>query len=54
MQGSLLGDGPDAQVAVLLETARPAELAPLIADAYGFTDRERRVTELVAQGYPRT
>ena len=52
VQGSLLGDGPDAQVAVLLETARPAELAPLIADAYGLTDRERRVTELVAQGYP--
>ena len=51
VRGSLLGDGPDAQVAVLLETARPAELAPLIADAYGLTDRERRVTELVAQGH---
>ena len=25
-------------------------MAPLIADAYGFTDTERRVTELVAQG----
>ncbi len=44
------GRRPDAQVAVLLEAARPAELAPLIADAYGFTDTERRVTELVAQG----
>jgi DNA-binding CsgD family transcriptional regulator len=52
VRGSLLGDGPDAQVAVLMETARPAELAPLIADAYGLTDRERRVTELVAQGHP--
>ena len=51
VRGSLLGDGPDAQVAVLMETARPAELAPLIADAYGLTDRERRVTELVAQGH---
>jgi DNA-binding CsgD family transcriptional regulator len=51
VRGSLLGDGPDAEVAVLLETARPAELAPLIADAYGLTGRERRVTELVAQGY---
>jgi DNA-binding CsgD family transcriptional regulator len=50
-RGSLLGDGPDATVAVLLEAARPAELAPLIADAYGLTDRERRVTELVAQGH---
>jgi DNA-binding CsgD family transcriptional regulator len=50
VRGSLLGDAPDAPVAVLLEAARPAELAPLIADAYGLTERERRVTELVAQG----
>lgn len=50
VRGSLMGDGPDAPVAVLLEPARPAEMAPLIADAYGFTDTERRVTELVAQG----
>jgi DNA-binding NarL/FixJ family response regulator len=34
------------------EEAQPRELAPLIADAYGFSDRERRVTELVAQGLP--
>ncbi len=34
-----------------MEAARPPELAPLIADAYGFTERERLVTELVAQGY---
>ncbi len=52
VQGSVLGDGPDSSVAVLIEDARPAELAPLIADAYGLTDRERRVTELVAQGLP--
>jgi DNA-binding CsgD family transcriptional regulator len=47
VRASLMGDGT---VAVVLEAARPAELAPLIADAYGFTDTERRVTELVAQG----
>ena len=47
VRASLMGDGT---VAVLLEAARPAELAPLIADAYGFTDTERRVTQLVAQG----
>jgi DNA-binding CsgD family transcriptional regulator/GAF domain-containing protein len=52
VRGSLLGDGPGSRVAVLLEAARPAELAPLIADAYGFTERERLVTELVAQGFP--
>jgi DNA-binding CsgD family transcriptional regulator len=39
-------------VAILLEEARAPELAPLIAEAYGFTERERRVTELVAQGFP--
>ena len=42
---------PGSRVAVLLEAARPAELAPLIADAYGLTKRERLVTELVAQGF---
>jgi DNA-binding CsgD family transcriptional regulator len=45
-----MGDGPESPVAVMLEAARPAEMAPLMVDAYGFTDSERRVTELVAQG----
>ncbi len=45
-----MGEGPEAPAAVLLEAARPAEMAPLMAAAYGFTDAERRVTELVAQG----
>ena len=51
VRGSVLGDGPDSSVAVLIEEAQPPELAPLIADAYGLTDRERRVTELVAKGF---
>jgi DNA-binding CsgD family transcriptional regulator len=50
VRGSLLADGPDPQVAVMLEAARPAEMAPLMVAAYGFTDAERRVTELVARG----
>ena len=50
VRGSLLNDGPEPQVAVMLEAARPAEMAPLMVDAYGFTDSERRVTELVAKG----
>lgn len=50
VRGSLLGEAADAPVAVLLEPARRTELAPLIADAYGLTDGERRVTELVARG----
>jgi DNA-binding NarL/FixJ family response regulator len=52
VRGSVLGDGPDRSVAVLMDEAQPPELAPLIADAYGLTDRERRVTELVAKGLP--
>jgi DNA-binding NarL/FixJ family response regulator len=51
VRGAVLGDGPDSSVAVLIEKAQPHELAPLIADAYGLTDRERRVTELVAKGF---
>ncbi len=50
VRGSVLGDGPHSSVAVLMEQSSAPELAPLIADAYGLTDRERRVTELVAQG----
>lgn len=50
VRGSTLGDEGDAQTAVILEPVRPHELAPLIADAYGLTDREKAVTQLVAQG----
>ncbi len=50
VSGSLLGDGPDARVAILIEAAGSPELAPLIADAYGLTERERSITELVAHG----
>lgn len=50
-RGSVLGDGPQCRVAIVLEAVRPPELAPLIADAYGFTERERAITELVAQGF---
>jgi len=35
---------------VIIEPARLPELAPLIADAHGLTDRERAVTQRVAQG----
>ena len=34
----------------MLEAARPAEMAPLMAAAYGLTDSERRITQLVAHG----
>ena len=50
MRGSTLGPEDDQLTAVTLEPTRPHELAPLIADAYELTDRERAVTQLVAQG----
>jgi DNA-binding NarL/FixJ family response regulator len=50
VRGSVLADGSDASVVVLMEEIKPPELAPSIADAYGLTNRERRVVELVAKG----
>jgi DNA-binding CsgD family transcriptional regulator len=52
VRGSVLGDGPDSQVAVMIEPACPHELAPMIGDAYRLTEREREVTRLVARGLP--
>lgn len=51
MHGSLVGDGPDARVAIILEQARPPQIAPLIAEAYGLTAREQDVARLVIQGH---
>jgi DNA-binding CsgD family transcriptional regulator len=50
VRASLLADDEPAVTVVTIEPAGPHELAPLMADAYGLTDRERAVTELVAQG----
>ena len=41
-------DGP--RTAVTVVPARAHDLAPLVADAYGLTHRERAVTQLVARG----
>ncbi|HEY1282817.1 MAG TPA: helix-turn-helix transcriptional regulator [Acidimicrobiales bacterium] len=50
VRGSQLGEEPDARAAVILEPVAGDELAPLVADAYGFTEREWAVTRLVARG----
>jgi DNA-binding CsgD family transcriptional regulator len=52
VRASVLGDEPDAQVAVMIEPAHPHELAPLVADGFRLTEREREVTQLVAVGLP--
>jgi DNA-binding CsgD family transcriptional regulator len=38
------------QVAVIIEAAAPAEVAPVIMRAYGLTPRERTITGLVCRG----
>jgi DNA-binding CsgD family transcriptional regulator len=50
-RGSMLGGEDLARAAVILEPAHLPELAPLLADAYGLTPRERAITQLVAQGF---
>jgi len=46
----MLAAEADAPTAVIIEAARPHELAPLIADAYSLTERERAITQLVVHG----
>jgi DNA-binding CsgD family transcriptional regulator len=40
----------EGQIAVIFEEARPAEIAPLIVEAYGLTKREGEITQLVLHG----
>ena len=40
----------EGRIAVIFEEARPVEIAPLIADAYGLTKREAEITQLVLRG----
>jgi DNA-binding CsgD family transcriptional regulator len=46
VRGTLLAE----RAVVILEPAARRELAPLIAEAYGLTERERAITALVARG----
>jgi DNA-binding CsgD family transcriptional regulator len=45
-----LAPGEPARIAVIIEAAAPAEVAAVIMQAYGLTERERAVTGLVCQG----
>ena len=46
----LSGPTGNGQIAVILEPAAPAEVAPLVLQAYGLTDREAQVARLVLRG----
>lgn len=50
IHGSVIGDPREGRTGVILEPARPVEIAPLIVAAYGLTARERDVTQAVLQG----
>jgi DNA-binding CsgD family transcriptional regulator len=46
---SLVSDGR-RRIAVIVEPAHPARIAPLLMAAYGLTEREQEVTRRVLQG----
>jgi DNA-binding CsgD family transcriptional regulator len=50
LHASQLPTGSRETVAVIIESAAPAEVAPIIMLAYGLSEQERMVTGLVCQG----
>lgn len=49
LHGTGFGGG-SGRTAVIMESARPAEIAPLVVEAFGLSDRERQVVRLVMRG----
>jgi DNA-binding CsgD family transcriptional regulator len=50
LHGAALIAGGTRRVAVIVEPAHPARIVPLLMAAYGLTERERDITQLVLQG----
>jgi DNA-binding CsgD family transcriptional regulator len=50
LYGTPLAGGSNRRTAVIIQPATPAEVAPLVALAYGLTARERQVVRLCLQG----
>jgi DNA-binding CsgD family transcriptional regulator len=50
LHGAALVSGGARRVAVIVEPAHPARIAPLLMSVYGLTEREQDVTRLVLQG----
>jgi DNA-binding CsgD family transcriptional regulator len=47
---ALTGSRREPRVAVIVEPAHPARIAPLLMSAYGLTEREQDITQLVLRG----
>ena len=43
-------EGTGREIAVVIEPARPADIAPIVVEAYDLTDREQQITRLIARG----
>jgi len=52
LYGTPLSGGADRRTAVIIQPATRHEVAPLVALAYGLTERERQITRLCVQGVP--
>ena len=50
LHGSKLATETAPAIAVIIEEANPADLAPILMMAYGLTNRERTITSLVCRG----
>jgi DNA-binding CsgD family transcriptional regulator len=50
VHGGLLGDLRSREIAVFVQRAHPALVAPLLLKAYGLTPREQQVAQLVLRG----
>jgi DNA-binding CsgD family transcriptional regulator len=50
LHGATLMSAGSRRVAIIVEPAHPARIAPLLMSAYGLTEREQDVTRLVLQG----
>ncbi len=51
VHGTVIGMGPAMRAAVILESAHPDRIAPLLMSVYGLTLREQEVTQLVLHGW---
>jgi DNA-binding CsgD family transcriptional regulator len=54
LYGTRLSGGADGRTAVIIQPAASHEVAPLVALAYGLSDRERQITRLCTRGQSTT